>query len=284
MVPQVVREPDEMQRCAMRLRRDGKRIGVVPTMGALHDGHRALIVEARQRCDVLAVTVFVNPTQFDPGEDLAAYPRTFDADLEVCGAEGVDFVFCPTDEMMYGKGYATWVEVKGLTERLCGRSRPVHFRGVTTVVTKLFNVTQPDVAVFGWKDAQQLLVIRRMARDLNFPVEIVGVDTVREDDGLALSSRNKYLLADERAEAPRLHMALQEACRRSKDDGMTDAAELQRGIVEQTEREAPSARIDYVEIVSMDSIEPIERVEAGNTLIALAAFFGSTRLIDNMRL
>ncbi|HUT23163.1 MAG TPA: pantoate--beta-alanine ligase [Sumerlaeia bacterium] len=281
--PEIIPPPEEMQRRLSALKREGKTIAVAPTMGALHAGHRALIVKGRSLADVLVVTIFVNPAQFAPHEDLARYPRTFEADLRMCREENVDFIFYPTDEMMYPPGYSTYVEVHGLTELLCGRSRPTFFRGVTTVVAKLFLATQPDFAVFGWKDAQQLLVVRRMTRDLNFPVQIVGVDTVREPDGLALSSRNKYLSPEERAEAVVLSRALKSARRRFEEEGVRDAAILRQGIIDQIEKES-GGRIDYVEVASMDTVQPIEEVEPGNTLIALAAWWGETRLIDNVRL
>ncbi|MBN1867604.1 pantoate--beta-alanine ligase [Candidatus Sumerlaeota bacterium] len=280
--PEVVREPAVLQSRLLDLKRSGKTISLVPTMGALHEGHRSLIGVGRGRGDVEVVSIFVNPTQFAPGEDLDKYPRTFEADLDMCGREGVDLVFFPPNDLMYPAGYSTYVNVEGLSERLCGRSRPTHFRGVATVVAKLFLIVQPDVAVFGWKDAQQLLVIRRMARDLNIPVEIVGVETVREPDGLAMSSRNRYLTPEERAQAPTLARALEWA-RQAAQEGVSEAEALKDGIREQIETQT-TARVDYVEVVSMESVQPIERVKPGNTLIALAAFFGSTRLIDNVRL
>ena len=281
--PEIIREPAEMQRRALELKRQGRTVAVVPTMGALHAGHRALIDEARRRADALVVTIFVNPTQFGPGEDLDKYPRTFDADKAICGDAGADFIFFPTNDAMYPEPYRTWVTVDQLGERLCGTSRPTHFRGVTTVVSKLFLITQPDVAVFGWKDAQQFLILRRMVRDLNFPVEMVGVDTVREADGLAMSSRNRYLSADERAQAPALQAALKEARRLFETDGVDDAEALRASIAQAIEKET-SAKLDYVEIVSQDTIQSLAKIDPGNTLIALAAFFGSTRLIDNIRI
>jgi pantoate--beta-alanine ligase len=281
--PRVVRDPADLQQRMLTLHRAGRTIAVVPTMGALHGGHRALIAEGRRRADVLIVTIFVNPTQFAPGEDLDQYPRTFDADLAMCRAEGADFVFAPTNDLMYPKDYATCVEVERLGAGLCGRTRPSHFRGVTTVVTKLFLITQADVAVFGWKDAQQQLIIRRMVRDLNLPVEIVGVETVREADGLALSSRNRYLSPEDRAEAPVLRRALNEARRRFEQQGIVEAEALRDEILRAVRTES-SGRVDYLEIVSLDTLEPVERVQGGTTMIALAVWWGTTRLIDNIRL
>ena len=282
MEPQVTRDPGDFQRRMLELKRAGQSICVVPTMGALHGGHRALVAEGRGRADVLVVTVFVNPAQFAPGEDFDTYPRSFEADLEMCRSERVDHVFVPTDETMYASNHATYVSVDGLEKKLCGVSRPLFFRGVATVVTKLFLITQADVAVFGWKDAQQQIVIRRMVRDLNIPIEIAGVETVREVDGLAMSSRNKYLSPQERAETATLSRALFEARRRVEEEGELDGGRLRREIVQRIEAET-SARLDYVGVVSMDTLDPLETVERGGTLIALAAYWGATRLIDNVR-
>lgn len=281
--PQVVRQPADMQRIAIETRRAARTIAVVPTMGALHAGHRALIDAARPRADVLIVTIFVNPTQFAPGEDLDKYPRTFDADRAMCADAQADYIYFPPNDAMYPEPYRTWVDVEQLGERLCGASRPTHFRGVTTVVAKLFNIALPDVAVFGWKDAQQFLILSRMVRDLNFPIEMIGIDTVREPDGLALSSRNRYLSPAQRAQAPALYKALCAARARFENDGEADCAALRREIVETIENDT-DARIDYVETVDRQTVQPIDRIDPGNTLIALAAFFGQTRLIDNVRL
>jgi pantoate--beta-alanine ligase len=283
MPPQVVRQPEALQKRLMEKRLEGKTIALVPTMGALHAGHCSLMAEGRKRCDVLVVSIFVNPTQFGPSEDLSAYPRTFDADLESCDREGVDVIFFPEPGSMYPEGFSTWVEVEGLTEGLCGATRPGHFRGVTTVVAKLFLLAQPHVAIFGWKDAQQLLTIRRMTRDLGFPVEIVGVDTFRESDGLAMSSRNRYLSPEERAEAPALYRALKEAERMHRESGENRSDAL-RDIIKRRIESESSARIDYIEIVAMDTLRPTDTVVEGNTLIALAAFMSQARLIDNIRL
>jgi pantoate--beta-alanine ligase len=281
--PEVIRDPHEIQKRLLALKREGRTVAVVPTMGALHAGHRRLIAEGRTRGDVLVVTLFVNPVQFGPNEDLDKYPRTFDADLEMCRDEGVDFLFFPTDALMYPPGYATYVETHDLGKRLCGKSRPSHFSGVATVVSKLFLITQADVALFGWKDAQQLLILKRMARDLNFPVEIVGIETVREPDGLALSSRNRYLSPQDRAEAVVLSKALFEIRRRFQEDGVRDAALLRQEALNRIETES-SGRVDYLEVVSTETLEPLEQIEPGQTLVALAVYFGSARLIDNVRI
>ena len=264
-------------------RREGRRIGLVPTMGALHEGHLSLIRRARAECDVVVVSIYVNPRQFGPSEDFNAYPRTFERDRDLCAREGVDLIFCPTNEIMYPEGYATFVEVERLSETLCGRSRPGHFRGVTTVVAKLFNVVMPDAAYFGWKDAQQALVIMRMVRDLNLPIEIIPCPIVREPDGLAMSSRNAYLDAASRRQAPAIHQALETARRAIEEEKQGDCEALRRLIADQIATHTGGA-IDYVEIVSLDRLEPLERVERRNTLIAVAVHLGGTRLIDNLRL
>ncbi|MFP4382275.1 MAG: pantoate--beta-alanine ligase [Candidatus Sumerlaeia bacterium] len=279
--PIIIREPAEMQKQMTALRHAGKSICVAPTMGALHAGHRRLLTEGRPLADVLVATIFVNPTQFAPHEDLDRYPRTFDADMQMCIEEGVDYIFFPMPDSMYPEGFSTYVNVEGLSAELCGRSRPIFFRGVATVCTKLFLITQATVAVFGWKDAQQQLIIRRMVRDLNIPIQIVGVETVREADGLAMSSRNAYLSPQERAEAVVLSQALQEA-RKKVEGGATDAAELRQAIIDKIETES-NGRIDYVQVVSISDVQPVDKIEKGNALIALAVWFGETRLIDNVR-
>ncbi len=269
----------DLRPCLAEFRRAGLRIGFVPTMGALHEGHRSLIRSARASCDRVVVSVFVNPTQFGPGEDFDRYPRPVEADLAACAEEGVDVVFLPQVSEMYPPGDATTVRVARLTEGLCGAHRPGHFDGVTTVVSKLFNAVQPDVAFFGQKDAQQAAVIRRMVRDMLFPLEIVVCPTVREPDGLALSSRNAYLSAAERKQALSLSAALRWAAETVRA-GRTEAAGLVREMRSRIEASGP-CEIDYIEIVDADSLEPRSRVE-GACLIALAVRIGKTRLIDNV--
>jgi pantoate--beta-alanine ligase len=255
---------------------------LVPTMGALHRGHAALIDRARALAGadgLVVVSIFVNPTQFGPKEDFSRYPRPFASDRELCAAHGADLMFHPSAADMYPSGFSTLVEESALSSRLCGTSRPGHFRGVCTVVLKLFQIVRPTVAVFGLKDFQQCAVIRRMVRDLNLPVKIVPVATVRESDGLALSSRNQLLTPEARTEAPVLRRALlaaQDAFRR----GETSAARLRRLVVKEIST-VPLARIDYVEIADVDTLQPLAKVRK-NTLIALAVFFGNTRLIDNL--
>ena len=261
----------------------GKRIGFVPTMGALHEGHLSLMRQARADCDVVVVSIYVNPTQFGPGEDLGRYPRPLERDRELCESVGVDLIFCPTDAMMYPDGYSTYVVVERLSQPLCGRSRPAHFRGVATVVAKLLHIVSPDVAYFGWKDAQQVIIIRRMVADLDLPVEIVAKPTVREADGLAMSSRNQYLDAEARRQAPAIYAALEQARTAHEQHGVNKCAELTALIREHVVAKT-SGLIDYVEMVSLDRLEPLERVEPGNTLLAVAVYLGGARLIDNIRL
>ena len=257
-------------------------IVLVPTMGALHAGHTRLIDEARRIAGPkgrVAVSIFVNPTQFGPKEDFSRYPRPLAADLRLCAAHGADLVFHPAASAMYPEGFSTFVDETRVSERLCGASRPGHFRGVCTVVLKLFQILQPQAAVFGLKDFQQCAVIRQMVRDLNLPVRIVPVATVREADGLALSSRNRYLSPEERAQAPVLRASLLKA-QKAWQKGETSPARLRRLIVKSIEA-APLARIDYVEIADAATLQPIDRVRR-NSVLALAVFFGKTRLIDNL--
>jgi len=266
-------------RAALDLARaDGATIGFVPTMGALHEGHLSLIRKARSETGFVVVSVFVNPIQFGPREDLDRYPRDLDRDRVLAAAAGADLVFAPTVGEMYPDGYCTWVEVEGLTAGLCGASRPGHFRGVCTVVTKLLSICRPERAYFGQKDAQQLAVITRMARDLDLPVQIVPCPIVREADGLAMSSRNVRLSSRERGEAAALFRALSKA-RDLVLNGERDAALLD-GAIREVLAEASLARVDYVEIVRADNLQPVS-VVSGECLIALAVWFGDTRLIDN---
>jgi pantoate--beta-alanine ligase len=264
-------------------RAGGKRLGLVPTMGALHEGHLSLVRAAKAQCDTVAVSLFVNPTQFGPTEDLAKYPRPFDRDCQLLEKEGVGILFAPPVEEMYpnSNGKVTWVTVEGLSEKLDGRSRPGHFRGVTTIVSKLFHILEPDAAFFGQKDAAQLAVIRRMVRDLNFAVEIVGCPIVREPDGLAMSSRNAYLDREERSRALVLSHSLRtieaEFCKGERNGFRL--VESGRKIIAQE----PEVRLDYLEIVDPDTLDPVERV-AEKTLVAVAAYVGATRLIDNVLL
>jgi len=260
-------------------KRQGKVIGFVPTMGALHEGHLTLMREAKKQCDVVIVSIFVNPTQFGPNEDYAAYPRTWQQDLELCQSVGVDAVLHPDKDEMYPEDWGTWVEVEGLTGVLCGRSRPTHFRGVTTVVTKLFNIVQPDKAFFGQKDAQQVVVLMKMVRDLNMPLEIVVVPIVRDEDGLAKSSRNGYLTAEQRKAALVLRRALNRADVLARQ-GESNVDFIQSAVRACIELE-PLADIDYVEAYTFPGLQPVTELQQ-KVLIAVAAKFGTTRLIDNI--
>ncbi|OGG56075.1 MAG: pantoate--beta-alanine ligase [Candidatus Handelsmanbacteria bacterium RIFCSPLOWO2_12_FULL_64_10] len=276
---QIIRLIPDMQRTADALRAAGRRIGFVPTMGYLHEGHASLIRHARTRSDAVVVSIFVNPRQFGPGEDYQGYPRDLDRDLRLIRETGGDIVFIPAPEEMYPVDFTTSVHVEGLTEGLCGASRPAHFRGVTTVVTKLFTAVKPHLAVFGQKDAQQALVIRRVVRDLNLDLEVLIAPTVREPDGLAMSSRNVYLTPEERPQAAALYQALRLA-RRMAGAGEQDAQKIIRKMRDLIS-ERPGARIDYVSIVDTGGLKPVDRL-AGEVLVAVAVRFGRARLIDNV--
>jgi pantoate--beta-alanine ligase len=260
-------------------RANGKRLGLVPTMGALHEGHLSLVRAAKAQSDAVTVSIFVNPTQFGPTEDLSKYPRQFERDRQLLEKEGVEILFAPPVEEIYPHGEVTWVLVEGLSEKLDGRSRPGHFRGVTTIVAKLFHVVEPEAAFFGQKDAAQLAVIRRMVKDLNFPVEIVACPIVREPDGLAMSSRNAYLSREERGRALVLQRALQET-RKQFSAGERSAAKLVSAGKEVFARE-PQVALDYFEIVDPDTLDPVEQISQ-DTLVAVAVYVGATRLIDNV--
>lgn len=275
----LITSPAQIQSYCLSARTEGKTIGLVPTMGFLHEGHLSLMRPARDENDLLVVSIFVNPTQFGPSEDYEAYPRDLQRDSEMAAEVGVDVIFSPTVEDMYPNGYATFVHVEHITEKMCGAARPGHFRGVTTIVAKLFNLIQPHKVYFGQKDAQQTVVIRRMAEDLNFGIEIAVLPTVREDDDVAMSSRNKYLNQDERQAA----LVLIKSLRMAEDlvkSGQANAAEISRKMRDMIQAE-PLAKIDYIAIVDADTLADIDIIK-GNTLIALAVFMGKTRLIDNV--
>ena len=295
MSTELIRDPREWQRRCCAALEEGRRLSLVPTMGFLHEGHLSLMREARRLADAAAgsrgegparkplalATIFVNPTQFGPAEDLGRYPRDLEGDLAKCSAAGIDWVLAPERPgQVYAEGHETWVEVERVSQGLCGEKRPGHFRGVATVVTKLFNLTRPHAAVFGEKDWQQLQVIRTLVRDLDFAIEIVGVPIVRERDGLALSSRNAYLSPDERRQALALSRALFEAQERAAG-GERDAAALVAGAAQTLV--AAGARIDYVEIVHPTRLTRVARAETGSRML-VAAFVGATRLIDNVAL
>lgn len=279
MKPVVVKTIEDVRSHVAAARGNGRRVGLVPTMGALHAGHVSLMRAARAECGYVAVSIFVNPAQFGPHEDLDRYPRPFEQDVAVCRGEGVELVFAPEVSAVYPPDFCTYVEVERLQDPLCGASRPGHFRGVATVVLKLFNIVQPNVAYFGQKDAQQARIIRQMVRDLNVPVEVRVGPIVREPDGLALSSRNRYLDPMQRRHATVLYRALQEA-KGLIERGESDPAAVRRLLAERVAA-TPGAALDYAEVVSTDTLQPPDRL-AGEVLLALAVKFGATRLIDNL--
>ncbi|MSR65431.1 MAG: pantoate--beta-alanine ligase [Verrucomicrobiae bacterium] len=276
---QTVTSTTEMQQLALRLRREGRRIGFVPTMGYLHDGHMSLVREARKHADVVVVSIFVNPTQFAPNEDLKKYPCDIDRDMRQCETEKVDYVFVPTEADIYPKHYSTYVVEEQLAGHLEGASRPAHFRGVCTVVAKLFNIVQPDVAVFGQKDAQQALIIQRMVRDLNFPIQVIVAPIARDPDGLAMSSRNVYLSPPERKQALALQRSL-DWCKEAFHKGQHEASELRKGMLKIV-LYGPQAKVDYIEFADPETLELLPAVKKG-TLVLLAVHIGRTRLIDNV--
>lgn len=268
----------EMQQAAEGWRCDGKRIGLVPTMGYLHEGHLELMRSLRPQCDVLVISIFVNPAQFAPNEDFERYPRDLERDIRLASAVGVDIGFMPQVAEVYPEGYQTYVTVTEVAAPLCGRSRPIFFRGVATVVAKLFHMVKPHVAVFGEKDFQQLVTVRRMVQDLNMEIEIIGYPTVREADGLAMSSRNAYLTPEQRPKAVRLNQSLRRA--QALVQGGEQAGEVILNKVREVLDEDNDVRIDYVELCDPATLQPVTRVE-GPTLLALAVHVGVARLIDN---
>lgn len=268
----------DVRECVNAWKKDGLSIGFVPTMGYLHEGHKSLMQAARTNNDKVVVSVFVNPMQFGPNEDLESYPRDFEKDSALCESVGVDLIFHPEPEEMYADGFCSYVDMNGLTTELCGKSRPIHFRGVQTVVLKFFNIVKPNKAYFGQKDAQQLAVIKRMVKDLNVDTEIVGCPIVRESDGLAKSSRNTYLNPDERKAA----LILNRSLKLGKDmieNGETDAKAVIKAITDNINTE-PLAKIDYVDVVDFDTITPVDKI-GKSVLVAIAVYIGKTRLIDN---
>jgi len=277
---EIINRRQRMSSVARKLRREQDRtIGLVPTMGALHEGHLSLVREARRMCDIVVVSVFVNPTQFAPGEDFEKYPRDLTKDTALLTDYNVDYIFAPTPDEIYPKGFATYVNVEGLSEQLEGGSRPGHFRGVATIVTILLNTVRPDFAFFGQKDAQQALIIRRLVKDLAFDTEIALLPTVREDSGLAISSRNLYLNADEQQAAAVIHQALMRA-KTAYKEGERSPGRLEI-LVRSTIELEPRARVDYVNVVDAETLEHLDKLDDRPILIAVAAYIGKTRLIDN---
>jgi len=278
-VIKVIEDIEEMRRHTTLVRREGKTIGFIPTMGALHDGHLSLMRHAKGETDHVITSIFVNPTQFGPGEDYEEYPRDLEGDIEKAASAGVETLFTPSVSAIYPEGYRTFVEVEGLSDLLCGKTRPGHFRGVATIVLKLFNIVKPHKAFFGQKDYQQTVVVKKMVEDLNMDIDIIVLPTVREADGLAMSSRNQYLNPEERRSAPALYRSLQEARllfeRGEKDPGIL------KGAIERTLRSEPAVRVEYIAIVNPETLEGERELRKG-TVIALAARIGKTRLIDNI--
>ena len=278
---EIINRRQRMTSVARKVRREqDKTIGLVPTMGALHEGHLSLVREARRMCDIVIVSIFVNPTQFAPGEDFERYPRDLTKDTTILADYNVDYIFAPTPEEIYPKGFATYVNVEGLSDQLEGAARPGHFRGVATVLTVLFNIIRPDFVYFGQKDAQQTLVVKRLVRDLAFDTEIVVLPTIREDSGLALSSRNAYLSGEERRAATIIYRALSRA-EAAYLSGERSARKLAEGVRAEIETE-PRARLEYVSITDADTLERLDKLDDRSVLIAVAARIGQTRLIDNI--
>ena len=278
----IIHNPQELQDAALPWRFSGLKTALVPTMGYLHAGHESLLRKAREMGDRVIISLFVNPSQFGPNEDLASYPRDFERDSERARALGVDILFAPDASAMYAPDYGTWIDVPEMADTLCGKSRPGHFRGVCTVVNKLFMLTLPTFALFGEKDWQQLAVLRRMTRDLNIPVTILGCPTVREESGLALSSRNAYLTPEEYAMAPQLHAGLRLA-KKMADEGEENVARLDTAVREFWKAALPLGGVDYLAFVDPDSLAPLERI-TGPALVAAAVRLGKARLIDNLLL
>ena len=277
----VVKRITELRTELSQLKKAGRTIGLVPTMGYLHKGHLSLIDIAGEKCDIVVTSIFVNPTQFAPNEDLDKYPRDFALDETLAEKHGSDIIFYPDVDEMYGENYSTYVITEKLSEVLCGASRKTHFRGVTSVVAKLFNIVQPDIAVFGRKDNQQAIIIKRMVADLNFPVEIVTAPIVREKDGLAMSSRNKYLSEEQRKQAPVIHKALLIA-KEKVEAGWIKSDEI-RSVIQKIIERSSMAQIEYIEIVEDETLRKVEEIKAG-TFAAVAVYYGTTRLIDNIYL
>ena len=274
----IIRET-EMQEHSERMRSAGKTVAFVPTMGFLHKGHLSLIKEGRKLGDDLVVSIFVNPSQFSPGEDFESYPRNFDKDLKLLQKEGVDVIFSPNEDELYQDGFQTYVELKNLPNHLCGISRPIFFRGIATVITKLFNIVRPHIAIFGQKDYQQLAVIRRMVRDLNFDIKIVGYPTVREPDGLAMSSRNSYLTPEQRINALSLYKSLNQS-KKLVESGIKEAKRI-IDVAYALIKSHPETTIDYIAICDPETLADMETIDRP-ALMALAVSIGKTRLIDNM--
>jgi len=275
----VIKKSKELQTLIEREKKKGKIIGLVPTMGYLHSGHISLIKRAKKDCGIVVVSIYVNPTQFGPGEDYQRYPRDLERDKKLAKEAGTDILFVPSDEEIYPDSFHTYIQVEELSGRLCGVSRPIHFRGVATIVAKLFNIVKPTKAYFGWKDAQQLIILKKMVKDLNMDVEVVGLPTVREKDGLAISSRNKYLSKQERKIAPILYQALVKA-KKMVNSGENDSARVLQQAKDLIKKKK-GVKIDYLKAINLIDLKDAKKIKK-NTLIAIAAWIGKTRLIDNV--
>ncbi|HCG77284.1 MAG: pantoate--beta-alanine ligase [bacterium (Candidatus Ratteibacteria) CG_4_10_14_3_um_filter_41_18] len=275
----VIKKSKELQTLIEREKKKGKIIGLVPTMGYLHSGHISLIKRAKKDCGIVVVSIYVNPTQFGPGEDYQRYPRDLERDKKLAKEAGTDILFVPSDEEIYPDSFHTYIQVEELSGRLCGVSRPIHFRGVATIVAKLFNIVKPTKAYFGWKDAQQLIILKKMVKDLNMDVEVVGLPTVREKDGLAISSRNKYLSKQERKIAPILYQALVKAKKMVNSGENNSARVLQQA--KDLIKKKKGVKIDYLKAINLIDLKDAKKIKK-NTLIAIAAWIGKTRLIDNV--
>ena len=280
---QVIRSIKKMQALSKKLTAEGKKIGLVPTMGFLHDGHLSLIKRAAKHSDVVITTIFVNPTQFAPGEDLDKYPRDESGDIKKIKAAGGDIVFIPKSDEIYADSFQTYVTVEKITTTLEGESRPTHFRGVTTIIAKLFNTIRPDIAVFGLKDYQQAIVIKRMVRDLDYPVKIIIASTIREKDGLAMSSRNKYFSANQRKEAVCLYKALCLARNILKKKSVTAVAVLQKAMIKEIKIICPTAKVEYIAFTDFETLQPVKKIKK-NCIGSLAVKLHGVRLIDNMKM
>jgi len=277
----IIRTVENLRKELTPLRKFGKTISLVPTMGYFHEGHLSLMDIARKSSDIVVVSLFVNPIQFSPNEDLEKYPRDFERDEQLAEEHGVDIIFYPDVKEMYPEPFYTYVSTEKLSRVLCGASRPIHFRGVTTIVAKLFNIVQPDIAVFGQKDAQQAIIIKQMVKDLNFPIKIIIAPIIREKDGLAMSSRNRYLSSEEREQASVINRALTEAYKKVQS-GVRNAKDIEN-LIRRIVNEATLGKIEYIKIVDDSTLKSVESIEAG-TFAAVAVFFGKTRLIDNVYL
>ena len=275
----IIKDVDKMKTHAKIVKKDNRLVGLVPTMGYFHEGHLSLMKAAKKQSDFVITSVFVNPIQFGPGEDFEKYPRDIKRDEELAKTCGVDVLFCPSEENLYPSGFSTYVQVEKLTERLCGKSRPLHFRGVTTVITKLLEIVRPDIVYFGQKDAQQAFVIRKMIEDLNMGITMKMLPTVREQSGLAMSSRNKYLTKSEKKDATILYKSL-ELAGKMADSGEREVKKITKAMKDLIAK-IPSVKIEYISIVDMKLLQKVTSI-SGEVLVALAAFIGKTRLIDNI--